>query len=40
MQVVASKLMEKGLTLSSAESCTGGMFAAAMTDIPGISAVL
>lgn len=36
-QVVAGKLMEKHLTLSSAESCTGGMFASTMTDIPGIS---
>ena len=36
-QVVADRLMEKGLTLSSAESCTGGMFASTMTDIPGIS---
>lgn len=39
VQVVCRKLMEKGLTLSSAESCTGGMFAAAVTDIPGISSV-
>lgn len=37
--VVAKKLMKKKLTLSSAESCTGGMFAAAMTGIPGISEV-
>ena len=37
--VVARKLMEKKLTLSSAESCTGGMFAAAMTGISGISQV-
>ena len=36
-QVVADRLMEQGLTLSSAESCTGGMFATTMTDIPGIS---
>ena len=36
-QVVAGKLLDKGLTLSSAESCTGGMFASTMTDIPGIS---
>ena len=36
-QVVAGRLMDKGLTLSSAESCTGGMFASTMTDIPGIS---
>ena len=39
VQVVCRKLMEKGMTLSSAESCTGGMFAAAVTDIPGISSV-
>lgn len=39
VQVVCRKLMEKGLTLSSAESCTGGKFTAAVTDIPGISAV-
>ena len=36
-QVVADRLMEQGLTLSSAESCTGGVFASTMTDIPGIS---
>lgn len=39
VQVVCRRLTEKGLTLSSAESCTGGMFAAAITDIPGISSV-
>jgi len=38
-QVVGNKLIEKGLTMSTAESCTGGMIAAAMTDISGISAV-
>ena len=35
--VVSRRLMEKGLTISCAESCTGGMFASALTDIPGIS---
>ena len=39
VQVVADLLMERGLTISAAESCTGGMFGAAMTDVPGISAV-
>ena len=29
----------KGITLSTAESCTGGMVSAAITDIPGSSAV-
>lgn len=37
--VVAAKLLERKITISSAESCTGGMFAAKMTDIPGISEV-
>lgn len=37
VQVVARKLMEKDLTISCAESCTGGKFAAALTDVPGIS---
>lgn len=39
VDVVAKKLIAKGLSLSSAESCTGGMFAAAMTGIAGISDV-
>lgn len=37
VQAVCRKLMEKGLTLSSAESCTGGTFAGTVTDIPGVS---
>lgn len=39
VRVVADLLIEQGLTISAAESCTGGMFGAAMTDVPGISAV-
>jgi nicotinamide-nucleotide amidase len=39
VDVVASKLIEKGLTISCAESCTGGLFAATLTRVPGISAV-
>lgn len=37
--VVAKKLLERNITVSAAESCTGGMFAARMTDISGISQV-
>lgn len=37
--VVAKKLLERNITISAAESCTGGMFAARMTDISGISQV-
>lgn len=39
-EVVVHKLRKKGLTLSSAESCTGGAFAASITDVPGASHVL
>ena len=38
-QVVGKKLIQKNLTISSAESCTGGLFAQTLTDVPGISAV-
>jgi nicotinamide-nucleotide amidase len=31
---------QKGITIATAESCTGGMVCAALTDIPGSSAVL
>ncbi len=34
---VAQKLLDKGLTLSSAEACTGGLFAARMTELAGSS---
>lgn len=36
---VGAMLLEKGITFSCAESCTGGLFAGAMTDIVGISDV-
>lgn len=39
VQVVAGELMKRGISISSAESCTGGMFASALIDIPGISEV-
>ena len=39
INVVAKLLMEKHITISSAESCTGGKFAAALCEIPGISEV-
>ena len=39
IDVVGRLLLEKKITISCAESCTGGLFAGALTDIPGISAV-
>ena len=38
-EVVSALLKERGLTLSAAESCTGGLIAKRMTDLPGASAV-
>ena len=35
-----AELEERGMTLSTAESCTGGLIAAALTAIPGSSAVV
>lgn len=37
-EVVCRKLEDKGLSMSSAESCTGGMFASSIIDIAGASA--
>lgn len=39
-EVVAKDLMKRKLTLSVAESCTGGLLAGALTDVSGISSVL
>ncbi len=39
-QVVSDLLRERSLTLSLAESCTGGLLAARLTEVPGVSAVL
>lgn len=39
-EVVVRKLKEKHLTIAAAESCTGGMFAAKVTDVAGASEVM
>lgn len=36
---LVSLLSKKGLTLSVAESCTGGLIAKSITDVPGVSSV-
>lgn len=38
-QVVGRTLIEKGISISSCESCTGGMFSSKLVEIPGISQV-
>lgn len=38
--VVTHLLRERSLTLALAESCTGGLLSARLTDVPGVSAVL
>lgn len=39
IDVVGGLLLSKDITVSCAESCTGGLFAGALTDIPGISRI-
>ncbi len=39
VQLVGRKLLEKHLSISCCESCTGGMFASLLTSVPGISEV-
>ncbi len=38
-EVTSKLLIDKGMTIATAESCTGGMIAAKLTDFPGISKV-
>lgn len=39
IDVVGKMLIEKNISVSCAESCTGGLFAGTLTDIPGISSI-
>jgi nicotinamide-nucleotide amidase len=39
-EIVAELLIRKGLTLATAESCTGGLIASRLTDVPGSSRFL
>lgn len=39
VDVVTKKLLEREISISCAESCTGGLFAAQLTDVSGISSV-
>lgn len=39
VQQAAGRLMERGISLATAESCTGGLLSAQLTDVAGISSV-
>ncbi len=39
-QIVGAMLLERGVTLATAESCSGGLLASRLTDVPGSSAYL
>ena len=38
-EAVVNRLKEQGLTLATAESCTGGLIGKLLTDVPGASAI-
>jgi nicotinamide-nucleotide amidase len=38
-EIIVEKLIAKGLTIATAESCTGGMLSSMIVDVPGCSAV-
>lgn len=39
-KILVEKLMEKNYTIASAESCTGGMFASTIVNVPNASSVI